>query len=189
MVSERRDRELIDALDALSCEPFKGRIWRVTQDVHEPTIFRSGGARWDDGTFDVLYTSCERNVALAEMRFHVTRGQPVIPSKKHYHLHELSVDINGVLDLTDWNFLERFGVVRSNFGQLPHLERENEYTACQKIGEAVNFLGGKTEFEPSGFIVPSARSEGKNLVILGAHVEGDQVCALKDHGRIDWDAS
>jgi RES domain-containing protein len=186
--AERRDRELLDTLDALACEPFEGTVWRVTQDIHDPTIFRSGGARWDDGTFDVLYTSLEREGALAEMKFHVARGQPVIPSRKTYHLHELNVRIHGVLDLTDWAFLERFGVGRSMYGRLPYLRRESEYTACQKIGEAVNFLGGEAESEPSGFIVPNARREGRNLVVLVAHVSGDDVRAVRDHGPVDWSA-
>jgi len=186
MPAGRRDRELLDTLDALPCQPFEGTAWRVTQDIRDPTIFRSGGARWDDGTFDVLYTSLDREGALAEMRFHVTRGQPVIPSRKVYHLHQLEVSLRGVLDLTDWEMLERFGVERATYGRLPYLRRESEYTACQKIGEAVNFLGGAAENEPSGFIVPNARREGRNLVILGAHVGGDDVRPVHDHGPIDW---
>lgn len=186
MREKRRDRELIDALDALPCRLFEGRVWRITQDVNDPTLFRSGGNRWDDGTFDVLYTSLERDGALAEMRFHITRGQPIIPSKRIYHLHELEVRIRGVLDLTDWTLLERFGVERARYGQLPYLQRESEYAACQRIGEAINFLGGEAEDEPSGFLAPNARREGTNLVILGAHVGGEDVRAVRDHGPIDW---
>lgn len=188
MRDERRDHELIDTLDTMSCETFEGRVWRVTQDVHDPTLFRSGGNRWDDGTFDVLYTSCERDGALAEMRFHLTRGQPIIPSKKIYHLYELEVHVSGVLDLTDWAILEKFGVERARFGRLPYLDRESEYTACQRIGEAVNFLGGESTDEPSAFLVPNARRDGRNLVLLGAYVSGDGVRLIKDHGRIDWSA-
>lgn len=188
MRDERRDHELIDTLDAMPCRSFDGTVWRVTQDIHDPTLFRSGGNRWDDGTFDVLYTSCEREGALAEMRFHVTRGQPIIPSKKIYHLYELQVRVDGILDLSDWTFLERFGVERAKFGRLPYLDRESEYTACQKIGEAVNFLGGESSDEPAGCLVPNARSQGQNLVLLGTYVGGDDVLVVKDHGRIDWTA-
>lgn len=188
MRAERRDGELIDTLDSLPCTLFEGTIWRITQDTYDPTLFRSGGNRWDDGTFDVLYTSLDREGALAEMRFHLTRGQPIMPSKKVYRLHELEVRIRGVLDLNDWTMLERFGVERERFGRLPYLERESEYAACQRIGEAVNFLGGESPDEPSGFLVPNARRDGINLVILGAHTGGDDVRALRDHGPIDWSA-
>ena len=186
MPSQRRDRELIDAIDALVAAPFEGTAWRITSEGRSPTNFASGGNRWDDGSFDVLYTSLEREGALAEMRFHLSRGQPVIPSKRSYHLHELRVQIRGVIDLTDWDLLSRFGVEEAKFGRLPYLKRDGEYAACQRIGEVVNFLGGDDESEPSGFMVPNARRAGTNLVILGSYVDADDLNHVKDHGPIDW---
>ena len=52
-----RDHSLIDALEALNTRSFEGRLWRVTRDERDPTLFFAGGNRWDDGTFEVLYTS------------------------------------------------------------------------------------------------------------------------------------
>jgi RES domain len=184
-----RDLGLIDALEALSTRPFRGTVWRVTRDGRDPTIFAAGGNRWDDGSFDVLYTALEREGAIAEMRFHLSRGQPVFPSKVRYRLHELSVDLNGVFDLTDWGLLNRLGLDQSGFGRMPYLDRESEYRMCQRIEEAVHFLGGPTAGEPSGFLVPNARRPGANLVLLGDYVLPEALVHHRDHGLIDWSKS
>ena len=183
-----RDRDLIDALDAMEVEPFSGTVWRVRQEGRDPTTFFAGGNRWDDGSFDVLYTALDREGALAEMRFHLSRGQPVIPSKVRYSLHELTVDVQGVIDITDWAFLERFGVVKAGFGKMPYLSHASEYSACQRIGEAIHFLGSDDSAEPSGFLVPNARREGRNLVLLGDYMPLENVEHVRDHGVIDWNA-
>lgn len=189
MMTAPRDRDLIDTLDAMDVKPFSGTVWRVRREGHDPTIFYSGGNRWDDGSFDVLYTAMDRDGALAEMRFHLSRGQPVIPSKVRYVLHELAVEVPGVIDITDWAFLERFGVGKAGFGKMPYLSRETEYTACQRIGEAIHFLGSDDPGDPSGFIVPNARREGRNLVLLGDYMPFDNVTHIKDYGVIDWSAT
>lgn len=181
-----RDRELIDALDAMAVEPFSGTVWRVRREGFDPTVFYAGGNRWDDGSFEVLYTALDREGALAEMRFHLSRGQPVIPSKIRYSLHELIVDVPGIIDLTDWTFLERFGVEKSGFGRMPYLSRETEYSACQRIGEAIHFLGSDDPSDPSGFLVPNARREGRNLILLGDYMPIENIHHVKDHGVIDW---
>src|SRR6056297_3822216 len=105
MIEGPRDHTLIDALEGLTTQAFEGRLWRVTRDGRDPTLFFAGGNRWDDGTFEVLYTSLSREGALAEMHYHVARGQPIAPSKIKYRLYELQVKIDGVLDLTNMSFL------------------------------------------------------------------------------------
>jgi len=89
MIEGPRDHTLIDALEGLTTQAYEGRLWRVTRDGRDPTLFFAGGNRWDDGTFEVLYTSLSREGALAEMHYHVARGQPIAPSKIKYRLHEL----------------------------------------------------------------------------------------------------
>jgi RES domain len=69
-----RDSQLIDPLEAHAAQPFHDTIWRVVRDGHEPTLCSASGGRWDDGTFDVLYTSRDPDGAIAEMYFHLKRG-------------------------------------------------------------------------------------------------------------------
>ena len=66
MIGGARDRTLIDTLEGLPCEPLETTVWRVVRDMRDPTIFASGGNRWDDGSFEGLYTSLSREGALAE---------------------------------------------------------------------------------------------------------------------------
>lgn len=74
---KRRDSTLIDAIEAIAPLPFSGPVWRVTREGRDPTRCSGSGGRWDDGAFDVLYTSAERLGAISEMKFHIERGQPV----------------------------------------------------------------------------------------------------------------
>lgn len=181
-----RDRALIDALERLETTSFEGTVWRITRDGRDPMLFYGGGNRWDDGTFDVLYTSFSRDGALAEMRFHLSRGQPLIPSKIKYRLHELRIRIADVLDLTDPALLSEIGIDMGTFGRMPYLDREGEYEACQRVAEAVHFLGSEDAGDPSAIRVPSARSPDENLVLFSDYVEPDDVEHVKDYGIIDW---
>ena len=188
MAKGPRDRNLIDTLEQLEARPFNGNVWRITRDGRDPTLFFGGGNRWDDGTFDVLYTSLSKEGALAEMRFHLGRGQPVMPSKIHHRLHELEVNIDSVLDLTDADVLSAIGIDRSHFGRLPCLDRKDEYEACQKVGEAVHFLGSDDPHDPSAILVPNARHSDRNLVLYADYVHPEDVRHVRDYGIIDWAA-
>jgi hypothetical protein len=186
MAAGPRDRALIDTLEQLETQPYEGRVWRFTREGRDPTLFFGGGNRWDDGTFDVLYTSLSREGALAEMRFHLSRGQPVVPSKIRYRLHELEVKVDGVLDLTDVELLSRIGIDIGNFGRLPYLDRQGEYEACQRVAEAVHFLGSDNPKDPSAIQVPNARHPSQNLVLFADYVRPEAVVHVKDHGIIKW---
>ena len=134
-----RDNRLLDALDALPGVAFAGSVWRVTREGHDPLQCSAVGGRWDDRTFDVLYTSTTADGAISEMYFHVARGQPVIPSRVSYHLHELSVRLTSCLTLAPLQALEALGLKVSTFGQLSYLEREQEYPRTQEIAEVAYF--------------------------------------------------
>lgn len=186
MSSGPRDHLLIDTLERLPLAPFRGKVWRITRENRDPTLFFGGGNRWDDGQFDVLYTSLSKEVALAEMKFHVRRGQPVIPSKIKYGLHELDVSVDDVMDLTNQDLLASIGIDVSWFGRLPYVDRQGEYEACQRIGETVHFLGSDEPGYPSAMLVPSARYDGTNLVLLADYMKHEDVRHVKDHGVINW---
>ena len=123
MPSVRRDSRLIDALEALSPNLLRETVWRIVREGRDPCACNASGGRWDDETFDVLYTSRKRDGAIAEMYFHLRRGQPLIPSRVHYRLHELQIDLKSVLDLSDRAQLTALGVDMSLFGQLSYEER------------------------------------------------------------------
>lgn len=176
----RRDNKLIDAIEAHTPASFAGSVWRVVREGRDPLSCGRSGGRWDDGTFDVLYTAQQREGALAEMYFHLSRGQPVFPSRLRYHIHELDAALKRALKLVDLDALAQLGLDTARYGQLSYNEREAEYPRSQDIAEVAHFL----EFD--GLIVPSARWQCANVVIFCDRVPPSAMDTTTDHGLIDW---
>ncbi|MEQ1954283.1 RES family NAD+ phosphorylase [Mesorhizobium sp. CN2-181] len=177
-----RDIGLIDALDGRSGKSLDEIVWRVAREGRDPTDCSASGGRWDDTTFEVLYTSRTREGALAEMLFHLRAGQPVVPSKLRFGLHELRVRLRNVLDLSSLQALEALGLDTSRYGRMSYFERVAEYPRTQEIAEVAHFHGY------DGLLVPSARSGAINLIVFCARVDPDQVEAIGDHGTVDWNS-
>lgn len=176
-----RDNRLLDALENLPPEAFEGGVWRVVRDGRDPVQCSAVGGRWDDRTFDVLYTSKRADGAIAEMYFHVARGQPVIPSLVHYRLFELRVTLSSCLRIASLTELSSLGLKTVSYGQLSYAEREQEYPCTQEIAEAAHFVGR------DGLIVPSARAECSNMIVFCDPAGPEAVEVAKDHGLIEWD--
>lgn len=175
-----RDNALIDAIEAHTPAEFQGTVWRVVRRGRSPLDCGRSGGRWDDGTFDVLYTSQEQDGAIAEMYFHLGRGQPVFPSKVEYGMHELEVTMDRTLKLLDLDALKSLGLDTSRYGQLSYDRVSDEYPRSQDIAEAAHFL----EFD--GLIVPCARWSCTNVILFCDRVRPDAMEIIMDHGLIDW---
>jgi RES domain-containing protein len=175
-----RDSGLLDAVEALTPQPYTGRSWRVVREGRDPLQCSSVGGRWDDQTFDVLYTSTRGDGAIAEMFFHVGNGQPVVPSRVKYRLYELMVNLRQCLHVPTLEGLASLGLKTSTFGRLSYSDRDQEYPRTQEIAEAAHFHGR------DGILVPSARSEHLNLVVFCERSGPAAVEVLHDHGVIDW---
>ena len=175
-----RDSALIDAIEALPPVQFEGTVWRVVRKGRSPADCARSGGRWDDGTFDVLYTSQQRDGAIAEMYFHLGRGQPVFPSKVEYGVHELDVKLDNALQLVDLGALQRLGLETSRYGQLSYDRASDEYPRSQDIAEVAHFL----EFD--GLIVPSARWDCMNVILFCDRVPPGAIAIAADHGLVNW---
>jgi RES domain-containing protein len=176
----RRDNTLIDAIEAHQAVRFEGTVWRVVRENRSPLDCARSGGRWDDGTFDVLYTAQARDGAMAEMFFHLARGQPVFPSRVRHRLHEVSVALERALRLVDLAALARLGLDTARYGQMSYEMRTDEYPRSQDMAEVAHFL----EFD--GLIVPSARWSCSNVILFCDRVPPDAMEATHDHGLIDW---
>ena len=136
-----RDSGLLDSVEALPFGPLDRHAWRVVREGRDPTRCSASGGRWDDGTFDVLYTSTTADGAVAEMYFHLSKGQPVFPSRVAYRLFELETAIASCVTIADMDALEALGVKTGTVGRLSYEERQGEYPRTQEIGEASHFHG------------------------------------------------
>lgn len=174
-MSERRarDHELLDLIDSHDGISFEGDVWRIVRAERDVLQGYPAGARWDPGTFDVLYTSLAREGVLAEIHFHLSR-QPVFPSKLRSVLHRLSVRTTRTLKIADLEALEGLGVSRETYPSLT-------YDRCQEIGDAAQFLG----FD--GILAPSARWSCQNLVLFVDRFDPDDL-QLVESEPIDWQA-
>jgi RES domain-containing protein len=176
-----RDVQLLDAIDALATQPFRGNVWRVVREGRDPLSGSAVGGRWDDRSFDVLYTAREASGAIAEVYFHLSRGQPVVPSKVKYTLFEIGVELESCLPLPTMEDLARLGLRTELYGQLSYDEKVQEYPRSQEIAEVAYFLGHE------GLLVPSARHDTTNLVVFSGRIAPDRLTAVKCHGIVDWD--
>jgi hypothetical protein len=177
-----RDKALIDAVEALPARVFEGSVWRVVREGRDVLMPSAAGGRWDDATFEVLYTSQTADGATAELYFHLSRGQPVIPSRVTYRLFELQVRVERALHLRDLDALARLGLETARYGALSYADRVQEYPRTQEIAETAHFLG----FD--GLVVPNARWDCLNVILFTDHIAPDAMEVSKDCGPIDWDA-
>lgn len=171
-----RPQALLDAIETETPIDLKAGLWRVVTDGRDPLGAGRSGGRWDDGSFDVLYTSSERDGAVAEAWFHAARGQPIPPSKPVKRIHKLNVELNRVLDLSGEGRLATLGVDMRLYGQLSYVQRGGEYPTTQQIGEVAYF------YEYEALIVPNARWPTSNVVILTEHASISQLTA--DEGEV-----
>jgi len=122
-------------------------------------------------TAPILYTSCEREGALAEIAFHWAQLTP-LPSKP-VALHRLRLTTKRTMRLLRAN-LETFGVTWERYGEL-------NYARTQEIGVAVAFLGY------DGLLAPSARWACENLMLfLDNHRTEENAIQMTHTEEVDW---
>jgi hypothetical protein len=168
------DPRLIDRLVALPTETFEGVAFRATRRNLDPTTPSTAGGRWSppDGPA-VLYTSLEREGALAEISFHWGQLAPR-PSKPAF-IHQLSVQAHRTLRLIRAS-LEELGTDMTG-SEVPN------YGRTQEIGAAAAFIGC------DGLIVPSARWSCENLILFTDNLAMDvdlEVLSVEEVPWQDW---
>jgi hypothetical protein len=168
------DRSVLDALEKLDPEPFDSDVWRVARKGRDPLRGSSASGRWGaPGELEVLYTSEQRDGALAEVGYRLSL-EPVWPSLIKHEIHVLAVKTDRVLCLVDMNELEHLGVDISRYETF-------EYSATQAIAAAAHFL----EFD--GLLVPSARFACNNLALFTDRVSHAGDLQLVSSEDVDWE--
>ena len=152
MTSAPRDLGLLDLIENFQREAYRADVWRICRDGRDPTQGDPSLSRWCNGQFDVLYTSFERDGALAEIHALLTL-QPIFPSKIISRAHRLSISVTRSLRLADLATLSRLGVDTAHYG-------ERDYTKTQAIADAAYFL----DFD--GIVAPSARWSCLNAMLF-----------------------
>jgi len=166
------DRDILDALERMEPVSLDACVWRVARAGRDPIRGSAADGRWSPGgTIEVLYTSLERNGALAEIGFRLSL-EPVWPSRIQHELHEIRVQTARTLTFADTSGLAAFGVDVARYTSF-------DYAATQALAAAAHFM----EFD--GLLVPSARHQSQNLVVF---MDRDAATSLEVLGTqpVDW---
>lgn len=168
-----RDLRLLDHVDAYPRRSHTGLLWRVVREGRDPLQGGRAASRWCNGLFDVLYTSLEREGAIAEVHALLSL-QPVFPSRIAFHVHRLRVSVQQSLHLADLPTLARLGVDIDRY-------QERDYAKTQDIADAAYFLG----FD--GLFVPSARWPCTNAVLFTDRIEPAALSIeITEPEPVDW---
>lgn len=166
------DRAILDALEAADSSSFSGTVWRVSRSGRSPVRGSTAAGRWSPaGDIEVLYTSLEREGALAEIGFRLSL-EPVWPSRIVHEVHEIAVEADNALRFASPDMLVPFGIDPDRYSTF-------EYSACQALAAAAHFL------EYDGLIVPGARHQAANLVLF---MDRPAASSLKciNSAPVDW---
>jgi RES domain-containing protein len=145
--------ELLDYLQSLRALPWEGIVFRHMLNDYPPDRANTRGARWNPPDVAAIYASLSRDTALAEGR-HRLSLEP-FPLRVRRIVYRVRLRLTAVLDLSSFEDLEQAGLSMASL-------RADDFSACQAVGGAVAWL------EHDGLIIPSVRSEGKNIVIYPA---------------------
>lgn len=167
-----RDHKLLDLLDSHAGISFQGEVWRIVRDGIDVLQGYPAKARWDPGTFDVLYTSLTREGALEEIYFHLAQ-QPVFPSLLRSTIHKIAITTQRTLRFADLDAIKGLGVS-------PEVYASRNYERTQEIADAAQFLG----FD--GILAPSARWHCHNLILFCDRFDPDDLTVLSSE-YVDWE--
>lgn len=145
------DPDLLDAIERLGSEALDDvTVWRHMFNDNPPELSNTRGARWNPAGLAAIYTSEDRTTAIAEGQ-HAIDVQPLRPRARRF-VYELRVSARKVLRIGPDDF--------AAIGLDPSDLLAPDFAACQRVGAHAAFLGY------DALIVPSARSEGSNVVIF-----------------------
>lgn len=143
--------DMLDLLQAAGASAWSGTVYRHMFGPHPPARGNTAGARWNAPGLEAIYTSRERETALAEAEYSISM-QPLRPRARRT-MYTIRVSLKHVLDLTAPRLLAELGITDDVLSGTDH-------GSCRTIGGAVHWLGH------DGLFVPSARRQGgTNLVI------------------------
>jgi hypothetical protein len=175
MLGQRvHDRAILDALETIGGSAYDGKVWRVAKKGRDALLGSTARGRWSPtGEFEVLYTSLERNGALAEVGFRLSL-EPIWPSRIKHVVHEITVRTERTLRLASIEELKKLGVETSRYGSF-------DYTATQAVAAAAHFL----EFD--GIISPSARFPCANLALFLDRISENTTLEVDQSEDVDWE--
>jgi RES domain-containing protein len=166
------DDRLLDLLGEIEGEAYSGPMWRVVREGRGVFDGSRGSGRWNPGHLSVLYGAKEADGAVAEIHFHLSRGQPVFPSRMRHVLHQLTVLTERTLVFANLGQLVARGVDETRYNEIL-------YSRTQEIAAAAAFIG----FD--GIIAPSVRWPCENVVLFLDAFNLEEI-SIVEETPVDW---
>ncbi|HEV7767039.1 MAG TPA: RES domain-containing protein, partial [Thermoanaerobaculia bacterium] len=88
---------MLDMLQSGAVSAWEGTVYRHMFGNHPPVRGNTTGARWNEPPLEAIYTSCERETALAEAEYYIM-SQPLRPKAKRV-LYRIRISLSNVIDL------------------------------------------------------------------------------------------
>ena len=164
---QRTDQSAKAVLCELARRPHKGDLFRVCYKDYEPIRFSRDEGRWSTSDLALLNTSPKKETAIGEMAYHTARRHGFMGKNDTHLVYHLKANLEHVVVIDDWDDLQRLDVRQETFGMCSFSERHREYVASQRVSRLIKELiqyGEKID----GFVVPSARWPGSNLLVIEA---------------------
>ena len=162
------DEDLVQRVDDLGSTAWSGTTYRYTTPKRDPlsgTGARLFGGRWNPrGAFAAIYLARSVAACLAELeRSAELTSIPVSDALRAGRtLHTLQVRDVAVLDLTSEDNQSAIGLGVDDIA-------DDDWTACQAVGQAADFLGYQ------GVLAPSATGTGLVLAAFEARLAHGQL--------------
>lgn len=166
------DDRLLDKIDGLKRHAYTGAMWRVVRKERSAFDGSRGAGRWNTNEMKVLYGAQEANGAIAEIHFHLSRGQSVFPSKMQHVLYELSLETERTLIFANMTELVKLGIDEARYSKIL-------YGRSQTIASAASFMG----FD--GIIAPNARYDCHNIILFLDQFSLENIKVVSEK-PIDW---
>lgn len=145
------DPSFLDAIERLVIHNWEGFVWRVT--VGDTPVMRTNtyGARWNPPDVEALYTSLDKEAALAELNYLLSKQPiPVLAVRKVTRIH---ARLERVVNLSTEENVRAIGYQQEDF-------LRESITITQHVGGAIAWLG------IPGLLTRSARYGANNLVMF-----------------------
>ena len=161
------DEDLVQRVDDLGTTAWSSTAYRYTSPRRDP-LSGSGarlfGGRWPRGAFAVVYLAHPLAACLAELRrsaelTNLSVSDALVSGRT---LHTVQAHDVQVLDLTSEPSRSAIGL---EIGDIA----DDDWTACQAVGQAADFLGYQ------GVLAPSATGTGLVLAAFEARLRRGQV--------------
>lgn len=154
------DPQLLDAIESLGVEVLtNATVWRHMFNEHPPELPNTRGARWNPPGLAAIYTSENRDTAIAEGQ-HAIDSQPLRPSARRY-VYELRVSARKALRIRQSD-LSSLGLDVDDLSA-------SDFGSCQHVAAHAAFL------EYDALIAPSARADGSNVIIFVNELASDAI--------------